>query len=147
MEIKDLLSQVDSPGGFLAIIVVLIPVAYKLLRIVRSDQRTDKSSFEQDEFRTILLNQIKELKDENENLIREKIKLSNKLYRSVSSIKAFKLNVSMLNKILLSTISDPTIIELITKLLSFDAIYDSDDIDLDLSAHNDRTNTRENSSE
>jgi hypothetical protein len=116
VQLSDYLSHLENPG-IIAALVVMTPVIYKVIRILRADQSSDKISDEQANFRKVLLDQVKELNDKVDDLSKDKDILHAKLVRLESELKVLKLNMATLKKIIPFDKFDPTLADLIKSLL------------------------------
>lgn len=102
----------------------LLLILYKIFRVLRTDKKNDLFTDEQDSFRKMLMDEVKQLKEENESLLDEKVALANRLSQVETDLKSLKYNVVVLQRIISGTINDQRILKLITRIFSDIGIED-----------------------
>lgn len=117
-ELKTMVPELATAGFALLVIV------YKIFRVLKTDKKNDLFTNEQDSFRKMLMDEVKQLKEENESLITEKVELASKLSQVENDLKSLKYNVLVLQRIISGTINDQRILKLITRIFSDIGIAD-----------------------
>lgn len=116
--LKTMIPELATAGFALLVIV------YKIFRVLKTDKKNDLFTDEQDSFRKMLMDEVKQLKEENESLINEKVDLASKLSQVENDLKSLKYNVLVLQRIISGTIGDQRILKLITRIFSDIGIAD-----------------------